>query len=323
MEILSIDPVQPDKAILSKATEIIRDGGLVAFPTETVYGIAADATNPSAIKRIYEAKGRNKSKPILVLISHMDDLSCLVQYVPKRVERLMDACWPGPLTLVLPRASDCNVSRIACAGLETLALRVPENPAAQDLLTTFSGPIAAPSANISGSVSPTRADHISDSLLDKTDLILDGGPCKIGLESTVLDLTLDQPRILRHGAIPLENLIEKLGDIKEYNHSSNTEIKSPGLLRRHYATNQPLRLNAITAQPNEAYLAFGNCTSKNAAIVRNLSETGDLSEAANKLFLLLRELDMPKYESIAVAPIPNEGLGRAINDRLERAAVKS
>ena len=305
-----------------KAANILNKGGIVAFPTETVYGLGADARNEEAVLKVFRVKKRPSFNPLIIHLADIElakrqaEFNALAIYVA-------EVFWPGPLTLVLPRASDCNVSRIACAGLETLALRVPENPAAQDLLTTFSGPIAAPSANISGSVSPTRADHISDSLLDKTDLILDGGPCKIGLESTVLDLTLDQPRILRHGAIPLENLIEKLGDIKEYNHSSNTEIKSPGLLRRHYATNQPLRLNAITAQPNEAYLAFGNCTSKNAAIVRNLSETGDLSEAANKLFLLLRELDMPKYESIAVAPIPNEGLGRAINDRLERAAVKS
>ncbi|MCH2550225.1 MAG: threonylcarbamoyl-AMP synthase [Alphaproteobacteria bacterium] len=305
-----------------KAANILNKGGIVAFPTETVYGLGADARNEEAVLKVFRVKKRPSFNPLIIHLADIElakrqaEFNALAIYVA-------EVFWPGPLTLVLPRASDCNVSRIACAGLKTLALRVPENPAAQDLLTTFSGPIAAPSANISGSVSPTRADHISDSLLDKTDLILDGGPCKIGLESTVLDLTVDQPRILRHGAIPLESLIEKLGDIKEYNHSSNTEIKSPGLLRRHYATNQPLRLNAITAQPNEAYLAFGDCTSKNAAIVRNLSESGDLSEAANKLFLLLRELDMPKYESIAVAPIPNEGLGRAINDRLERAAVKS
>ena len=305
-----------------KAANILNKGGIVAFPTETVYGLGADARNEKAVLKVFRVKKRPAFNPLIIHLSDLESAKRQAEFNALAIY-VAEIYWPGPLTLILPRASGSNVSKIACAGLETLALRVPENPVAQNLLTTFSGPIAAPSANISGSVSPTRADHISDSLIDKTDLILDGGPCKIGLESTVLDLTVDQPRILRHGAIPLESLIEKLGDIKEYNHRSNTEIRSPGLLHRHYATNQPLRLNAITAQPNEAYLAFGKCTTKEAAITKNLSESGDLNEAANKLFLLLRELDLPKYESIAVAPIPNEGLGRAINDRLERAAVKS
>ncbi|MFT5180141.1 MAG: L-threonylcarbamoyladenylate synthase [Alphaproteobacteria bacterium] len=311
---------QANAATMGEAAAILARGGLVAFPTETVYGLGADARNDQAVARIFAAKNRPQFNPLIVHVRDSDMAAAYAQF-DDRARALAARYWPGPLTLVLPRRADCGLSLLVSAGLDTVALRVPAHPAAQSLLAAFDGPIAAPSANASGAVSPTRAAHVAQSLGDKVDLIIDDGPCAIGLESTVVDVSGEALCVLRHGAVTLEGLSADFSPVADATGDASGTVKSPGMLARHYATTQPLRLNAVSAAPDEAFLAFGEPAPTGAAITENLSPSGDLTEAAANLFALLRALDMPKYKAIAVAAIPDQGLGRAINDRLRRAAT--
>lgn len=314
-------PIQPPTPqALAQAADLIRQGKLVAFPTETVYGLGADATNDKAVAMIYEAKGRPQFNPLIVHVAEPTELDDLV-IRNETAQLLTSIFWPGPLTLVLPRASRSPISLLASAGLETLAVRCPNHPVAQKLIQLAGKPIAAPSANISGGLSPTEASHVADSLGDKVDFILDGGHSRVGVESTVLDLTGKVPTILRHGGVTYEDLTALLGDVHCADHDDNAP-KSPGMLSSHYAPTLPVRLDVIDAHPDEAFLTFGNAQKITGGAMRlNLSETGDLVEAAGNLFSMLRDLDRPRFQGIAVMPIPENGLGAAINDRLHRAAA--
>lgn len=310
----------PTPQALAQAADLIHRGRLVAFPTETVYGLGADATNEQAVAMIYAAKGRPQFNPLIIHVAEPMDLDDIV-IRNDTAELLTSIFWPGPLTLVLPRATKSPIALLASAGLDTLAVRCPNHPVAQKLIQLSGKPIAAPSANASGGLSPTEADHVYDSLGDKVDLILDGGHTRIGVESTVLDLSGRTPTILRHGGVTLEDLTALLGEV----HCALTDDeapRSPGMLTSHYAPRLPVRLNATNATPNEAFLTFGNDTQAIGGAVRlNLSEAGNPIEAAANLFSMMRDLDQPKFAGIAVMPIPEHGLGAAINDRLNRAAA--
>jgi L-threonylcarbamoyladenylate synthase len=302
-------------SIISDAARLLRNGGLVAFPTETVYGLGADATNDTAVARIFAAKGRPQFNP---LISHVQDAETAfaLGHFNAEAKALAAAFWPGPLTLVVDREADCPISLLCSAGLNTVALRVPSHPVARDLLAAVGLPLAAPSANTSGRISPTTAAHVRQSLGDAVDLVIDGGPCQVGLESTVVRLTADGPYLLRHGGIPrqaLENAVgRKVMDPTRF----DTALHSPGQLESHYAPRARLRLNAAAPEWGEIYLGFGDYASG----PYTLSAKGSLEEAAANLFKLLHTIDDSSPEAIAVAPIPLEGLGEAINDRLTRAA---
>ena len=302
-----------DDAAIGDAARVLRDGGLVAFPTETVYGLGADATNDRAVAAIFAVKERPRFNPLIVHVPDMDTAKRLVVFTPA-ARWLAERFWPGALTLVLPRQADAPLSLLVSAGLDTVAVRVPDEPIAQKLLAATGAPIAAPSANTSGEVSPTTAEHVRQSLGDKVDRILDGGPTRLGLESTVIGFDNGKPVLLRPGSIarvPIEAVTGPLG------HPPDDAIASPGQLASHYAPNAKIHLNAISAAPGEALLAFGPAT----GATRNLSEVGDLQEAAANLFAMLRELDAMNPRAIAVMPIPDHGLGEAINDRLKRAAA--
>ncbi len=308
-----------------EAARLIRAGRLVAFPTETVYGLGADATNDRAVAAVFAAKDRPQFNPLIVHVPDAAAAKALVAF-DARMGALAAAFWPGPLTLVLKRAASCPVSRLASAGLDTLAVRVPDHPVARSLLGATALPIAAPSANPSGRTSPTAAVHVAAMLAGKVDLVLDGGPCRVGIESTVLDLTGPVARLLRAGAVLKEDIAERLGAAVEdatFDAVADDEERlSPGLSRRHYAPMVPLRLNANDVRPGEALLAFGpDGPRAPGAKVLNLSPAGDLTEAAANLFAMLHDLDRPDAAGIAVVPIPERGLGRAINDRLRRAAA--
>lgn len=301
-----------DPAAIARAAKLLREGGLVAMPTETVYGLAADAANAQAVARLYEAKGRPRFNP---LISHVPDLEAARRHgdASPLAEKLAAAFWPGPLTLVLPVRPDSPVCDLARAGLETLALRAPAHPAAQALLRAFGGPLVAPSANPSEGLSPTRADHVAEGLGGKIDLILDGGPCDVGVESSVVAVRGEAATLLRPGGLSRAELEAVAGKLET---AKPGDTGSPGMLARHYAPKAALRLNASAPEPGEAFLAFGP---RAPAAALNLSASGDLREAAANLFAFLRRLDA-EAARIAVAPIPAEGLGEAINDRLRRAA---
>lgn len=300
--------------------ELLRAGELVAFPTETVYGLGADATNDHAVARIFEAKDRPSFNPLIVHVARLSAAEGLAVF-DERVREAARRFWPGPLTLVLPRRANSGLSLLVSAGLDTVALRVPIHGADQDLLMETGRPIAAPSANRSGRVSPTTAAHVVAELGDSVALILDGGACRVGLESTILDLTGPIPVLLRPGGLPLEDLIDLLGPI-ESSAADGHAPRSPGRLPSHYAPSLPLRLDVTSAQPGEALLAFGpEAPPTGFAEISWLSGNGDLAEAAANLFALLRRLDRPDFAGIAVMPIPERGLGRAINDRLRRAAA--
>lgn len=302
---------------LSLAANALRDGRLVAFPTETVYGLGGDATSDRAVAAIYAAKGRPSFNPLIVHVVSAAAAGRLVEMTPQ-AEELARRFWPGALTLVLPRKPRTKLSLLVSAGLDSAAIRVPAHPAAQALLTMSDLPLAAPSANPSGAISPTRAEHVAAGLGDKVAVILDGGPCKVGLESTVVSLLGAEPVILRPGGVTVEQLAEALGsDIAVATDAAPEALRSPGQLPSHYAPKLPVRLDAAHARPGEALLGFG--TAPGAAA--NLSEAGDLGEAAANLFAMLRALDRPEYSGIAVMPVPESGLGRAINDRLRRAAA--
>jgi len=311
---------------IAAAAACLRDGGLVAFPTETVYGLGADATNAAAIARLYAAKGRPAFNP---LIAHVAGIAAarLICRFDAIAERLAAAFWPGPLTLVLPKAAGCRVADLATAGLDTVAIRVPAHPTAQALLRAVGGPVVAPSANISGHVSPTTAAHVRSDLDGRIDLILDGGPVEVGVESTILGC-FATPILLRPGGVPREAIEAMLGAplarLMAEPATDDSQPLAPGMLASHYAPRTAVRLEATSVASGEALLAFGSQIlpgAEHAAAVMNLSASGDVAEAATHLFGYLRALDASAARAIAVMPIPHDGLGEAINDRLRRAAA--
>lgn len=306
-------PVLPETIAL--AAEILGEGGLVAIPTETVYGLAADAANPEAVARLYEAKGRPRFNPLIAHVASWEMAEAEAEFSEQAL-RCAEAFWPGPLTMVLPFRPGGKVSDLARAGLDTLALRWPAHIAARSLVAAFGRPLVAPSANRSGHVSPTRAEHVAADLGDRIDLILDGGPSQVGMESTIIGFEDGAPVLLRPGGVPSDALAECLGRPLRA-HAAADAINAPGQLKSHYAPNARLRLNADAPEPGEGFLAFGPHMSGGI----NLSPAGDLVEAASKLFAMLRALDA-RYDRIAVAPVPDTGLGEAINDRLQRAAYR-
>ena len=292
-------------ASIEEAARLILTGQPVAVPRETVYGLAADATNAEAVARIYEAKGRPSFNPLII---HVPDLQSAerIAELGGRLRQLAGQHWPGPLTLVAPRHEDSGIASLATAGLGTVAVRVPRHPAMQALLRAVGRPLAAPSANASGSISPTRAEHVLGSLGGRIPLILDGGACEGGIESTIVADTEGELRLLRPGLIVIPGAKTV---------SAGT-IQAPGQLASHYAPKKPLRLNATDARPDEYLIGFGSVDGE-----VNLSPSGDLVEAAAHLFDLLHRADSSGAQRIAVAPIPDDGLGAAINDRLKRAAA--
>jgi L-threonylcarbamoyladenylate synthase len=301
---------------IARGAALLRAGRLVAFPTETVYGLGGDATNDHAVAAIFAAKSRPRFNPLIVHVCDLAEAETLV-VLNSPARHAAAWFWPGPLTLVLPRQLSAGLSLLASTGLDTVAIRVPAHPVAQALLRETGRPVAAPSANRSGRVSPTEAAHVAEDLGEDVALILDGGPTPVGLESTVLDLSGEPPALLRPGAVTLEALSELLGPIAL---RGSALPKSPGMLASHYAPRLPLRVAATAARPGEALLAFGPDAPPGFAEVLWLSRSGDLAEAAANLFAMLRRLDRPCFTGIAVMPIPEHGLGRAINDRLRRAA---
>ena len=304
---------------LDQAAALLRAGQLVAFPTETVYGLGGDATSDESVAAIFAAKGRPQFNPLIVHLSRADQADKFAQ-IDSRAALLMQRFWPGPLSLVLRRAPRCPISLLASAGLETLALRVPGHPLALELLRTIGRPIAAPSANRSGRVSPTTADHVLSELGGHIAAVLDGGPCRVGIESTVIDLTGKTPLILRPGGIATEELETLLGPLARP--SGEDAPRAPGMLASHYAPSLPLRLDATRVGAEEALLAFGPDAPSGAKETRYLSKSGNVDEAAAHLFAMLRALDRAEFTAIAVMPVPERGLGRAINDRLRRAATR-
>jgi L-threonylcarbamoyladenylate synthase len=305
-----------DDASLAEAAKLLRAGGLVAFPTETVYGLGADAANGRAVARIFEAKGRPQFNPLIVHVVDAAEAERHAVFHPA-ARKLAEAFWPGALTLVLPRRPDCGLSELVSAGLPTVALRVPAHPVAAKLLAASGLAIAAPSANASGRITATTAQHVRDSLGDKVDLILDGGATPLGLESTVIGFGGEKPVLLRPGAIARSEIEAVVGPLAA---AEAKTIQSPGQLLSHYAPRVPMRLDAMTAQPDEALLAFGALVPVGAQMTLNLSANGDQKEAAANLFAMLHKLDASGARAIAVMPVPRHGLGEAINDRLQRAA---
>ncbi len=307
--------VAPTPENIAKAAQVLRDGGLVAFPTETVYGLGGDATQDSAVEKIYAAKGRPSFNPLIVHVGGVDWVADIAQ-PDARFDSLVRAFWPGPLTLVLNRHTQCAVSKIVSAGRDSIAVRMPDHPVAHDLLMATQRPLAAPSANRSGFMSPTEAAHVLTSLDALPEMIIDGGQCRVGLESTVLDLTQTTPAILRPGSITREQIEAVIGPVS-FGRDDPLAPKSPGQLASHYAPGLPVRLNATEVNAGEVLVGFGPV--KGAL---TLSPAGDLAEAAANLFAVLRQADNTTlYNSIAVAPVPELGVGLAINDRLRRAAA--
>ena len=308
----------PDAPGLTRAAALLRAGALVALPTETVYGLAGDARNDRAVAAIFEAKGRPQFNPLIVHVGSLAEAEAIAEFSPQ-ARAIAAAFWPGPLTLVLPVRAGAGISELVTAGHDTVAIRMPEHPVARALLAEFGGPLAAPSANPSGKISPTTAGHVLDGLGGRIAAVIDGGPCAVGVESTIL--SLDPPRLLRPGGLPAEVLEEALGAPLQT--GGNAEApNAPGQLSSHYAPGAAVRLDAREVGTDEVWIGFGpGC----AGADLSLSATEDLVEAAANLFSALRAADQLAAErgarGIAVAPIPEHGLGRAINDRLRRAAA--
>ena len=300
----------PDAAGIAAAAAVLRAGGLVAVPTETVYGLAARADDGAAVARIYAAKGRPSFNPLIVHVADIEQAETLATF-PPLAQVLAKRFWPGPLTLVLPRRADAPVASLVTAGLDTAALRCPAHPVMQALVRAV-GPLAAPSANASGRISPTRADHVLASLADVP--VIDAGPCAAGVESTIVAVDTNGWRLLRPGALAVEELVAVAGPALPA--APGAAITAPGMLASHYAPQQPVRLNAVTAQPDEYHIGFGAVAGD-----ASLSARGDLAEAAARLFDLLHAAQASGRAGIAVAPVPDHGLGLAINDRLRRAAA--
>jgi L-threonylcarbamoyladenylate synthase len=310
----------PDQAGIARAAGLLRAGRLVAFPTETVYGLGADACNGRAVAGIFAAKGRPRFNPLIVHVSDLEAAERLVD-LPAAARRLAAEFWPGPLTLVAPLRARGGIADLVTAGLATLAVRVPAHPLARALLTAFGGPVAAPSANPSGQVSPTTAAHVTRALDGRIAAVLDGGGCPVGLESTIIGFDGDHPVLLRPGGLAVEAVEAALGRAVALDHGE--AVTAPGQLASHYAPGARLRLAAARPEPGEGWLGFGPDPDGVAGPALNLSPGGDLTEAAANLFAHLRALDamLAGSGAIAVAPVPGHGLGRAINDRLARAAA--
>ncbi len=314
--------MEPDEDGMAKAVSSLRLGQLVAFPTETVYGLGADARNERAVASVFEAKGRPAENPLIVHVKNLE-MACRYGCFDPLSLKLAEHFWPGPLTLVVPLRNDAGLSELVTAGLGTVALRVPASDIALALLNAFDAPVAAPSANPSGKLSPTEAEHVEEELGEHLALILDGGACQFGLESTIVTVRDDSLALLRVGAISMESLVDLLGEHEVPLPPAapmDRKPDSPGQFTSHYAPNARLRLNATNLCEGEMMLAFGPDAPKKIIGV-NLSPGGDLLEAATNLYAYLRILDDTGVKSIAVMSIPNEGLGRAINDRLQRAAA--
>lgn len=305
---------------VADAVAALARGELVAFPTETVYGLGADATDDHAVAALYAAKGRPSFNP---LISHLPDVAAVdaIAVLDGAARVLAENLWPGPLTLVLDRRENCPVSLLATAGLDTLAVRVPAHPVAQELLRAFGRPVVAPSANVSGRVSATEADHVRADFADRVAVVLDGGATPIGIESTIVGFPGGVPTLLRAGGVPRAEIEALLGRPLAEARPAGDAPSSPGQLQSHYAPAAAVRLDAKTVAPGEALLAFGPHVPAHDGACLNLSESGDTVEAAANLFAFLRRLDRPGIDAIAVMPVPREGLGEAINDRLARAAA--
>lgn len=310
----------PTNTHLDLAINALNSNQAIAVPTETVYGLAANATSDEAISAIYKIKGRPSYNPLIIHIKSAGEATKYA-YLNENAKKLMVHFWPGPLTLILPRKENTGLSVKATANLETIALRCPAHPVMHKLLSRISYPLAAPSANLSGTISPTTAQHVHQGLAEQIDIILAGGKTKIGLESTILDLSTDHPKILRPGSVSQQDIEDIIGaiDVKE---DSSAIIKAPGMLKSHYAPNLPIRLNAQFPIEGEAFLAFGPLLKEYGDRCLNLSPDNDLDEAAQNLFDMMHQLDDLKYTGIAIMPIPEIGIGIAINDRLKRAAAK-
>jgi L-threonylcarbamoyladenylate synthase len=314
-----IVPSTPDR--IAEAARYLRQGGLVAFPTETVYGLGADATNDLAVAALFSAKGRPTFNPLIV---HVPNLTVAERFAvfDDRARELTRQFWPGPLTLVVPKREGAPISELATAGLGTVAMRCPAHPVALRLIAEARTPLAAPSANKSGRVSPTTAAHVAADFGDTIEFVLDGGPTEVGLESTILDLSNATPRLLRPGVATREEIEAAVGTSVHVDGVTDpARPTAPGQLASHYAPRAAVRLAASDVRADEALLAFGPATLQSAVATINLSTTGDLIEAAAHLFAALRTLDASGAKSIAVMPIPDTGIGRAINDRLVRAAA--
>jgi len=305
-----------DAAGEAQAAQILRAGGLVAFPTETVYGLGADATNPRAVAGIYEAKGRPRFNPLIAHVASLEQARREGEFSPL-AEKLAARFWPGPLTLVVPLAETASTCDLARAGLPSIGLRMPAPKIARALIAAAGRPIAAPSANRSGHVSPATADHVLADLDSRIDAVLDGGACAVGVESTIVALVDDTPRLLRPGGVAREDIESVLGFALAAAIADDSRPLAPGLLASHYAPGASVRLNALELRPGETGLDFAGRFSG----ALDLSPSGDLEEAAANLFSHLRRLDASGAAAIAVAPIPSQGLGEAINDRLTRAAA--
>jgi L-threonylcarbamoyladenylate synthase len=314
------------EAAVAVAVRYLGQGGLVAFPTETVYGLGADATNPAAIARLYSAKGRPSFNPLIAHVGNLEAAKRIGRFDSTAIA-LAQAFWPGPLTLVLPRTKDCAVADLATAGLETVAMRVPAHPLAREILRALARPVAAPSANLSGHVSATSAAHVQSDLAGRIDLIVDGGAVTVGVESTIVGC-FEAPMLLRPGGLPRDAIERVLGrrllEPPADREGDSGQPLAPGMLASHYAPRTPLRLNADDIKVGEALLAFGPTAppgAEAATAMLNLSARGELAEAATNLFGYLRALDARGARAIAVMPVPHHGLGEAINDRLRRAAM--
>ena len=318
---LTTRTLEAGPAAIAAAVRCLAEGGLLAFPTETVYGLGADACNSRAVARLYAAKGRPPFNPLICHVGDVAAAAALGRF-DAAAARLAGELWPGPLTLVVPRQADCGVAEISLAGLPTIALRVPDHPLARAILAKFGKPVVAPSANRSGHVSPTTAQHVLADLGGRIALIVDGGPTRVGLESTIV-ACLDTPLLLRPGGVPREAIERVLGQpLAEPAAGHVAGPIAPGQLASHYAPRAKLRLDASQVNAGEALLALGGDLppgTAGAACVLNLSERGDLIEAAANLFSHLRALDAEDVTTIAVMPVPPHGLGEAINDRLRRA----
>ncbi len=317
----SCDRVSPSLTAYARAAEMLGSGRLVAFPTETVYGLGADATDPAAVAALFAAKDRPASNPMIV---HVADAAAAdrVGTLDGTAARLAAALWPGPLTVVVPRRPTTAVVAAVSANLDSIAVRVPGHPVAQGVLRAVARPIVAPSANRSGTVSPTTADHVEESLGGRIDLLIDGGACPVGLGSTVVACLPGVFRLLRPGAITAERVEAAAGCALGGEAALGGAALAPGQMASHYAPRRPVRLGAVDAAPDEAVLAFGPDDDLPGGRMRlNLSQTGDFAEAAHNLYAMLRALDRPDVRAIAVMPIPATGLGVALNDRLARAAA--
>lgn len=307
---------------IAEAASVITRGGLLGLPTETVYGLAANALDGHAVARIFEAKGRPAFNPLIIHVANKAAAEKLAVF-NDAAHAVTDTLWPGPLTIILPRRADSGISELATAGLPTIALRCPAHAGARAVIEAAGVPVAAPSANASGTLSPTTAQHVAASLGDALDMILAAGACPVGLESTVLDLSGDVPVILRPGAVTPDDIARILGEAPAVDDGQHDAPKSPGQLLRHYAPKTPVRLNAKDLREGEALLAFGPTMLGRHlpdSAKRNLSDGSDLHEAAANLFGYLHALDAGAHSGIAVMPVPDTGLGLAINDRLKRAA---